>query len=223
MAATRSAELNQLFVNALAERLRRQDRLEPHARRMLDLAAGDPRWLMRARVYAGLRGGISRARRQRPFAGERSTGRVRVDRRHSRQRRGARPAVELRHHARRLSAALSVLKPVLAFRKLREPSSNGRSPILVFPSSTNAWVTSTKPCDGTTVTSGPRALRATRRPRRWPSGARWPSTQPAEQRRRRRPARQRLAPAGRRRPRLDTRLVGGGDEPADGAGRAGAP
>ncbi len=53
MAATRSDELNQLFVNALAERLRRQDRLEPHARHMLDLAAGDPRWLMRARVLQG--------------------------------------------------------------------------------------------------------------------------------------------------------------------------
>ncbi len=53
MTATRSDELNQLFVDALAERLRRQDRLEPHARRMLDLAAGDPRWLMRARVLQG--------------------------------------------------------------------------------------------------------------------------------------------------------------------------
>ena len=53
MAATRSDELNQLFVNALAERLRRQDRLEPHARHMLDLAAGDPRWLLRARVLQG--------------------------------------------------------------------------------------------------------------------------------------------------------------------------
>jgi tetratricopeptide (TPR) repeat protein len=53
MTGTRSDELNQLFVDALAERLRRQDRLEPHARRMLDLAAGDPRWLMRARVLQG--------------------------------------------------------------------------------------------------------------------------------------------------------------------------
>ena len=53
MAANRSDELNQLFVNALAERLRRQDRLEPHARRIQDLAAGDPRWLLRARVLQG--------------------------------------------------------------------------------------------------------------------------------------------------------------------------
>ena len=53
MTDQRNAELNQLFVQALAERLRRQDQMEPHAQRIQVLADGDPRWLLRARVLQG--------------------------------------------------------------------------------------------------------------------------------------------------------------------------
>ena len=49
----RHDELNRLFVDALAERLRRQDRLEPHAQRIFERATGDPRWLGRGRILRG--------------------------------------------------------------------------------------------------------------------------------------------------------------------------
>ena len=53
MHADRNDELNRLFVDALAERLRRQDQLEPHAERIQERAAADPRWLGRARLLRG--------------------------------------------------------------------------------------------------------------------------------------------------------------------------
>ena len=53
MHAAAPGVLNRVFAEALTERLRRHDRLEIHANRLHDGAAGDPRWLGRALLLRG--------------------------------------------------------------------------------------------------------------------------------------------------------------------------